>query len=193
MFRKSCPCLQFDFFSRESLKYESKKVQIHGNSTQEFQCVLGWGVSLLMSSHRLDELINQPLRHVRLLNDALLVVLANGAAQFIVVHRRTVFPDPPQFSDVRWIFNFKNSCTWEKTRVNFFRSSDHGVIIFNRGNSSAQHELFICKENEDDSDAALLSLARWWGGCSDHYDLWVKLSHFHGFGRIPTRNVRIAS
>lgn len=100
--------------------------------------VPGWNVSLLMSSHRMDELINQPLRHVRLLNDALLVVLPNGAAQFIVVHRWTVFPDPPQFSYVCRVLDFKNSCTWEKKSVNL-RSSDHGVIYLS--------QIFLLKMN----------------------------------------------
>lgn len=47
------------------------------------------------SSHRVDKLVNQPARHVRLPDDAFLVVLAYGATQFVIVHSWPVLPDAP--------------------------------------------------------------------------------------------------
>mgnify|MGYP007002759056 CR=1 FL=1 len=42
------------------------------------------------------ELVDQSLAALRLLHDALLVVLADGPAQLVVVHRRPILPGAPQ-------------------------------------------------------------------------------------------------
>lgn len=49
----------------------------------------------LSSSHGVDKLVDQSARHVRLPDDAFLVVLAYGATQFVIVHSWPVLPDPP--------------------------------------------------------------------------------------------------
>lgn len=47
------------------------------------------------SSYRVDELVDQSARYIRLSNDAFLVVLAYRATQFVIVHSRAVLPDAP--------------------------------------------------------------------------------------------------
>lgn len=47
------------------------------------------------SSYRVDELVDQSAGYIRLSNDAFLVVLANGATQFVIVHGWAVFPNAP--------------------------------------------------------------------------------------------------
>lgn len=49
----------------------------------------------LPSSHGVDKLVHQSARHVRLPDDAFLVVLADGATQFVIVHSWPVLPDAP--------------------------------------------------------------------------------------------------
>lgn len=55
-----------------------------------------------------DELVHQSARHVRLSDDALLVVLTYGATQFVIVHGRPVLPDAPQSGYVGGVFDFEN-------------------------------------------------------------------------------------
>lgn len=63
----------------------------------------------------MDELVHQSLGHVGLADDALLVVLADGAAQLVVVHGGTVLPEAPKSRDVSRVFDFKNTCMAGKT------------------------------------------------------------------------------
>lgn len=58
--------------------------------------------------HGVDELVHQPARHVRLSNDALLVVLTYGATQFVIIHGGPVLPDAPQSGYVSGVFDFEN-------------------------------------------------------------------------------------
>lgn len=48
------------------------------------------------ASHGVHKLVHEPLRDVGLADDTLLVVLADGAAQLVVVHGRPVLPQTPQ-------------------------------------------------------------------------------------------------
>lgn len=57
----------------------------------------------------MDELVHQSARHVGLPNDALLVVLPYGAAEFVIVHGRPVLPDAPQSGNVSGVFDFEDS------------------------------------------------------------------------------------
>ena len=62
------------------------------------------------SSHWVHELVHQPLGHHGLPDDSLLVVLADGAAQLVVVHGRPVLPQAPEAGHVRRILDLKDSC-----------------------------------------------------------------------------------
>jgi hypothetical protein len=55
------------------------------------------------------KLIDEPLRALSLLHDALLVVLANGAGQFVVVHGRSVLAATPQQRHTDRVFNFEDA------------------------------------------------------------------------------------
>lgn len=65
------------------------------SSAQYVQHIFRCRVLLRSSSHGVDELVHQSARHVRLPDDALLVVLADGATQFVIVHSWPVLPDAP--------------------------------------------------------------------------------------------------
>ena len=56
------------------------------------------------------ELINKPLGVLRLLDDAFLVVLSDGAAQLVVVHGRTVLALAPQFGHATRVLNLEDPC-----------------------------------------------------------------------------------
>ena len=47
------------------------------------------------ASYRVDKLIDQSLGHIRLADDALLVVLSDRATQLVVVHSWTVLSEAP--------------------------------------------------------------------------------------------------
>ena len=61
-------------------------------------CSVGWA-----------ELVHQPFGVVRLLDDSFLVVLPNGAAQFIVVHGRPVLPLTPKSSNSDGILDLEDA------------------------------------------------------------------------------------
>lgn len=54
------------------------------------------------------ELVDQPLRPLCLLHDALLVVLPDGPAQLVVIHGRPVLPLAPEPGDSDRVFNFED-------------------------------------------------------------------------------------
>lgn len=43
----------------------------------------------------MDKLVDQSLGHIRLADDAFLVVLSDRATQLVIVHSWTVLPDAP--------------------------------------------------------------------------------------------------
>lgn len=55
------------------------------------------------------ELVDETLRVVCLLDNALLVILANRSGEFIIVHCWTVLPLSPQTSYTSRIFNLKDT------------------------------------------------------------------------------------
>lgn len=57
----------------------------------------------------MDKLVDQSLGHIRLADDALLVVLPYGAAQLVVVHRWTVLPQSPESRHVSRVLDFENT------------------------------------------------------------------------------------
>lgn len=61
------------------------------------------------ASYRVNKLVHQSLRHIRLADDALLVVLTYGAAQLVIVHSGSILSESPQSGDVSRVFNFKNT------------------------------------------------------------------------------------
>lgn len=65
--------------------------------------------SVAAVSYWVNKLVDQSLRHVRLADDALLVVLTYGAAQFVIVHSRPVLSESPQPRYMSRVFNFKNT------------------------------------------------------------------------------------
>lgn len=70
------------------------------------------------SSHGVDKLVDESARHVGLPDDAFLVVLADGATQFVIVHGGPVLPDAPQSGHVSRIFNFENAFGgWDKQKL----------------------------------------------------------------------------
>lgn len=68
------------------------------------------------ASDWVNKLVHQSLGHIGLANDALLVVLTYGATQLVIVHSRSILPEPPQSCNVSWVFNFKNTW-WERNYV----------------------------------------------------------------------------
>lgn len=60
-------------------------------------------------SDGVHKLIDEALRDVRLPNDALLVILADGAAQLVVVHGRAVLADAPQPGHLGRVLNFEDA------------------------------------------------------------------------------------
>ena len=54
-------------------------------------------------------MIDEPLAFVRLFDDSFFVVLADGAGQFVVVHRRSILPLAPQLGNADRIFDLENS------------------------------------------------------------------------------------
>lgn len=71
---------------------------------------------MLLLSYWVDKLVHQSLRHVRLADDALLVVLAYGAAQLVIVHSRSILSESPQSRNVSRVFDFKNTW-WESQEI----------------------------------------------------------------------------
>ena len=57
----------------------------------------------------MTELVDQTLRALRFLHDALAVILAYGATQFVVVHRRPVFAFAPQFGHTHAVLDLKDA------------------------------------------------------------------------------------
>lgn len=55
------------------------------------------------------ELINEPLGPFRLLHNTLLVILADGPRQFIIVHCRSVLTFAPESRYTNRIFNFEDT------------------------------------------------------------------------------------
>lgn len=69
-------------------------------------------VSLLLSflkTVRMAELVDQPLRPLRLLHDALLVVLPDGPAELVVVHGRPVLPLAPEPGDADRVLDLEDA------------------------------------------------------------------------------------
>lgn len=75
-------------------------------------------------SYRVDELVHQSLGHVGLADDALFVVLPDGAAQLVVVHGGSVLSEAPQPRHVGRVLDFKNTC--RETQVRGFQSKWRG-------------------------------------------------------------------
>ena len=57
----------------------------------------------------MHELVDQALGDVGLADDALLVILADGAAQLVVVHGGAVLPDAPQPGHLRGVLDFEDA------------------------------------------------------------------------------------
>lgn len=77
-------------------------------------CVLYVSISAFSShdaaaSYWVNKLVHQSLRHIRLADDALLVVLTYGAAQLVIVHSGSILSESPQSGNVSRVFNFKNT------------------------------------------------------------------------------------
>lgn len=58
---------------------------------------------------RMTELVDQSLRSLRLLHDALLVILPNGPGQLVIVHCRPVLSATPQPGHNHRVLNLKNA------------------------------------------------------------------------------------
>lgn len=58
---------------------------------------------------RLAELIDQALRTLRLLHDALLVVLAYGARELVVVHGRPILAPAPQLGHAHRVLDLEDA------------------------------------------------------------------------------------
>lgn len=58
----------------------------------------------------MDKLIDESLRDVWLADDALFIVLPNRAAEFVIVHSRTVLPQTPETSHVSRVFDLEDPC-----------------------------------------------------------------------------------
>lgn len=58
---------------------------------------------------RLTELVHQPLGVLRLPDDAFLVVLTDGTAQLVVIHRGPVFPAAPEAGYLGGVFNLEDT------------------------------------------------------------------------------------
>lgn len=71
-------------------------------------------ISRSSPSYGVDELVDQPARHLGFSNDSLLVVLTYGATQFVIVHSWPVLPDAPQPCHMSWVFYFENPCGQRK-------------------------------------------------------------------------------
>lgn len=61
------------------------------------------------------ELVDEPLTPLRLLHDALLVVLSDGARQLVVVHGGPVLALPPESRHAHGVLYFKYSVTCDNT------------------------------------------------------------------------------
>lgn len=57
----------------------------------------------------MTELVDESLGSFRFLHDALAVVLANGATEFVVVHRRPVLAFAPQFGHTHAVLDLKDA------------------------------------------------------------------------------------
>ena len=57
------------------------------------------------------ELVDKSFRVNSLLNDAFLVILANGARQLVIVHLRSVLTLSPQLGDAHRVFDLEDSCS----------------------------------------------------------------------------------
>lgn len=57
----------------------------------------------------MTELVYQSLGPFCLLHDALLVVLANGSTEFIIIHGRAILPFTPKASDSHGVFDLEYS------------------------------------------------------------------------------------
>lgn len=60
-------------------------------------------------SDGVHELVDQALGDVGLADDALLVILADGAAQLVVVHGGAVLADAPQPGHLRGVLDFEDA------------------------------------------------------------------------------------
>lgn len=69
----------------------------------------------LQPSDGVHKLVDEALGDVRLPDDALLVILADGAAQLVVVHGRPVLADAPQPGHLGGVLNFEDA--WGSRRV----------------------------------------------------------------------------
>lgn len=83
-------CLAFGLFGSISLKIQEQ------GSSGEATSRLPPLPMIPRSSYGVHKLVHQSLRHHGLADDALLVVLADGAAQLVVVHGRPVLLHAPQ-------------------------------------------------------------------------------------------------
>lgn len=63
----------------------------------------------LQPSDGVHKLVDKALGDVRLPDDALLVILADGAAQLVVVHGRPVLADAPQPGHLGGVLNFEDA------------------------------------------------------------------------------------
>ena len=55
------------------------------------------------------ELVDKTFGVARLLDDSFLVILTDGSAQFVVVHRRAILSLSPEFSNACGVLNLKDS------------------------------------------------------------------------------------
>lgn len=66
-------------------------------------------------SNGVHELVDEALGDVRLPDDALLVILADGAAQLVVVHGGAVLSDAPEPGHLGGVLNFEDA--WGSRRA----------------------------------------------------------------------------
>lgn len=72
------------------------------------------------------ELVDQSLRAFRLLHDALLVVLANGSRQLVVVHGRSILATTPQTGDAHRVLDLEHA-------LGAVQPTDGGDVLLRRG------------------------------------------------------------
>jgi len=84
----------------------------------------------LLEGVRVAELVDEPLRTLRLLHDALAVVLADAAAQLVVVHGRPVLALAPQFGDAAKVANAIMTADFEFDKIKMFYNKFRSVVSY---------------------------------------------------------------